>query len=207
MQVMVPRRAGRPAQFDRAEAILAAARLFWCNGYSGTSTRALSSSLGMSTSSIYAAFGSKAGLFEEAVRTYAERYRAIYEEACRQSSFTDALTQLLHRSIDEFTEPRKGHPGCLLSSAVMTDMPDIIDTRAYLAELHSSNERTLRERIRQACTDGHIVGPVAPAVLTSLVQALWHGLSVQSNQGVHRDELRATADLALTNLIAFAARP
>ncbi|RAA21994.1 TetR/AcrR family transcriptional regulator, partial [Burkholderia multivorans] len=34
---------GRPPAFERDQALLEAARLFWRHGYSGTSTRALTS--------------------------------------------------------------------------------------------------------------------------------------------------------------------
>src|SRR5690348_16822538 len=81
MQIMIQPQRGRPRTFDRDQAILAAARLFWRYGYSGTSTRTLTEALGISTSSLYAAFGTKADLFEESVRRYAERYREIYQQA------------------------------------------------------------------------------------------------------------------------------
>lgn len=183
--------------FDRDEAVLAAARLFWSRGYSGTTTRALSSALEMSTSSIYAAFGSKAGLFEEAVRTYAERYRTIYIEACTEPDLGDVLSRLLRRSVEEFTQPSARHPGCLISSAAMTDTPDTVDTRTYVSELHESNERALRERLERAHREGQLGNGIAPSTLASLIQTLWHGLSARSNQGLDRGELMEIADAAL----------
>ncbi|GGU14661.1 TetR family transcriptional regulator [Nocardioides albus] len=192
--------------FDRDDAVLAAARLFWSRGYSGTTTRALSSALDMSTSSIYAAFDSKAGLFEEAVRTYAERYRTIYAEACAEPDLDDVLGLLLRRSVEEFTQPSARHPGCLISSAAMTDTPDTIDTRTYVADLHASNERLLRERIERARDEGQVQPDVVPSTLAALVQTLWHGLSTQSNQGVGRGRLFEIVDAALETLLATAAQ-
>jgi TetR/AcrR family transcriptional regulator, copper-responsive repressor len=201
-----PSRAGRPPEFNRATVVLEAARLFWQRGYSGTSTRALSAALTLSTSSIYAAFGSKAGLFEEAVRTYAERYRVIYQDACAQPDFADTLDQLFHRSVEEFTQPNSGHPGCLVSSAAMTDRPDAIDTRAYLDDLYASNERLLHKRIEQAQNDGQIPKRTDPATLAASLQTLWHGLSVQSNQGLGRNDLLRIADLVVSALPGGRAR-
>ncbi|NGN94491.1 TetR/AcrR family transcriptional regulator [Nocardioides sp. KC13] len=198
---MTSRPVGRPRAFDRDDALLAAARLFWSRGYSGTTTRALSSALGMSTSSMYAAFGSKAGLFEEAVRTYAERYRTIYIEACAEPELGDVLGQLLRRSVEEFTQPSAHHPGCLISSAAMTDTPDTIDIRAYASELHASNERLLRERIEQERDESRLRIDIAPSTLAALVQTLWHGLSTQSNQGVGRDRLLEIVEAALATLL------
>lgn len=186
---------GRPRAFDRDRAVLEAARLFWRRGYSGTSTRALTAALGLSTSSLYAAFGSKAGLFEEAVRTYAERYREIYERAVAEPDFGAVVARVLVDSVQEFTQPGDRHPGCLVTSAVMTDSTSTLDTAVYMAELHAANERLLRARAERAVREGHLAAGCDPASLTGLVQSLWHGLSARSTLGTPREELLASARL------------
>ncbi len=118
--------------------------------------RALTAALGLSTSSLYAAFGSKAGLFEEAVRTYAERYREIYQQAVAAKDMQTVIERVLTDSVHEFTRPSDTHPGCLISSAVMTDSTSTLDTRAYIAELHSSNEQALHARIERAIQDREV---------------------------------------------------
>jgi len=187
---------GRPRAFDRDRAILDAARLFWRRGYSGTSTRDLTAALGLSTSSLYAAFGSKAGLFEEAVRTYAERYREIYRQAVAEKDLRTVIDRLLLDSVDEFTRPSDVHPGCLLSSAAMTDSTSTLDTSAHYAELHGWNERALLARIERAGKDGQLVAGTDTAALTGLVQSVVHGLSVRANLGTTREDLLTTARLA-----------
>ncbi|WP_329172716.1 TetR/AcrR family transcriptional regulator [Streptomyces sp. NBC_01477] len=187
---------GRPRAFDRDRAILEAARLFWRRGYSGTSTRALTAALGLSSSSLYAAFGSKAGLFEEAVRTYAERYREIYQQGVAEPDIRTVLERILIGSVHEFTQPDDTHPGCLISSAVMTDRADTLDTTAYVAALHRANEQALLRRVERAVRDGELAPGTSAAALTGLVQTLWHGLSVRSNLGAPREDLTAAAQLA-----------
>lgn len=190
------RNRGRPRAFDRDRAVLDAARLFWRRGYSGTSTRTLTATLGLSTSSLYAAFGNKAGLFEEAVRTYGERYREIYQQAVAEKHVHTVIERILTDSVHEFTQPSSTHPGCLISSAVMTDSTSTLDTSAYVAELHSSNEQALLARIEQAIQDGELAAGTDAAVLTGLVQCVWHGLSVRSTVDTAREDLLATARLA-----------
>ncbi|MFF3991956.1 TetR/AcrR family transcriptional regulator [Streptomyces cyaneofuscatus] len=187
---------GRPRAFDRDRALLDAARLFWRRGYSGTSTRDLTAALGLSTSSLYAAFGSKAELFEEAVRTYAERYREIYQQASEAADLATALERILIDSVHEFTLPDDTHPGCLLSSAAMADSTSTLDTSAYFAELQGSNERTLLARIKRAVREGELSSDVDPVALMGVVQSVWHGLSARANLGAERGELLATAHLA-----------
>ncbi|MFJ9614023.1 TetR/AcrR family transcriptional regulator [Streptomyces noursei] len=199
---MHQRTRGRPRAFDRDRAILEAARLFWRRGYSGTSTRALTEALGLSTSSLYAAFGSKAGLFEEAVRTYAERYREIYQQAVAEKDLRTVVERILIDSVHEFTRPSDVHPGCLLSSAAMTDRTSTLDTSAYYAELQGWNEQTLLARVERAIRDGEpeldeeVAAGVDAAALTGVVQSVVHGLSVQANLGTAREGLLATARLA-----------
>ncbi|MFC9927384.1 TetR/AcrR family transcriptional regulator [Streptomyces sp. NPDC127190] len=195
---MTERTRGRPRAFDRDRVILEAARLFWHRGYSGTSTRALTAALGLSTSSLYAAFGSKAGLFEESVRTYAGRYSEIYRQAVAEPDIRTVVDRVLTGSVDEFTQPGDTHPGCLVTSAVMTDSTSTLDISAYVTELHRANEQALLRRFERALQEGELAAGTDPAVLTGLVQTLWHGLSVRANLGASRADLMDTARLAHT---------
>lgn len=187
---------GRPPEFDRDRALLEAARLFWRLGYSGTSTRTLTTAIGISTSSLYSAFGSKAGLFEESVHVYARRYSAIYEAAMAAPSIGAAIDELLRESVVEFTQPAASHPGCLITSAVMSDSPATGNTRERIAKMQADSEELLRTRLVQAIDEGEILGGVDPAVLAGFVQAIWQGLSAQSNRGVGRGELLRVADFS-----------
>jgi AcrR family transcriptional regulator len=181
---MTPPTAGRPRSFDRDDALRRAAHLFWRHGFSGTSTRMLTAALGISSSSLYAAFGTKAALFDEAVRTYALRYSAIYDRALAEPTPARVIETLLLESVHEFTRHDEGHPGCLTSSAVMADTSATLDVRTYAADLQRADEARLRARIE-------------PPALAGLVQTLWQGLSARAELGATRAELLAVAGLAL----------
>ena len=187
---------GRPPEFDRDAAVLAAARLFWRRGYSGTSTRDLTSAIGVSTSSLYSAFGSKAGLFEEAVSFYARRYTIICEKALAAQSIRIAIDELLRESIIEITQPADSHPGCLITSTVMAEDPATRKARGDISAMLLRNERLLRARIRRAIDEGEILGGTDAEVVTGFVQTIWQGVSAQSNRGVGRDELLRIADFS-----------
>src|SRR5580700_1196076 len=68
---------GRPIGFDKDAALEAAMLLFWERGYKGTSMADLTQAMGLSPSSIYAAFGDKQVLFSLAVKRYMDS-RAQY---------------------------------------------------------------------------------------------------------------------------------
>jgi len=205
---METRSAGRPREFDRDEALKAAALLFWKHGFSGTSTRSLSTSLGISSSSLYAAFGSKADLFDEAVRTYARRYSAIYGAALTEPTLKGVVSHVLIDSAREFGRTAEGHPGCLTSSAVMADASSTLDVRGYVTELQRRDEGRLRERIESDVLDGRVSTTIEPAALAGLVQTLWHGLAARADLGASADELLAAAESAIACLpIAQPAQP
>ncbi|MEU4689768.1 TetR/AcrR family transcriptional regulator [Actinoplanes sp. NPDC023714] len=197
---MASRPAGRPRSFDRDDALRRAAHLFWRHGYSGTSTRMLTSALEISSSSLYAAFGTKAALFDEAVRTYALRYSAIYDRALAETTPARVIDVLLTESVHEFTRAGEGHPGCLTSSAVMADASATLDVRAYVAQLRQADEARLRARLERACADGEGEPAVPAAVLAGLVQTLWEGLSARAELGATRDELLGVAGAAASLL-------
>ncbi len=71
-------RTGRPRAFDRSAALDAAMRLFWEHGYETTSLDQLKRAMGsLSPASFYAAFGSKAALFKEALARYRSTYGQV----------------------------------------------------------------------------------------------------------------------------------
>src|ERR1700739_1429111 len=63
---------GRPRGFDENTALEAAMRVFWEKSYEGASLSDLTSAMGINKSSMYAAFGDKAGLFRRAMEGYRE---------------------------------------------------------------------------------------------------------------------------------------
>lgn len=160
----------------------------------------LTSALGISSSSLYAAFGTKAALFDEAVRTYALRYSAIYDRALAEPTPAAVIERLLTESVHEFTRSAEGHPGCLTSSAVMADTSTTLDVRSYVAELRRCDEARLQARLERAALNGDLPPTTDPATLADLVQTLWEGLSARAELGATPDELLATARLALTFL-------
>jgi TetR/AcrR family transcriptional repressor of nem operon len=60
----------RRREFDDARAVQASVMVFWEHGYSSTSLAQLQTATGLSRSSLYAAYGSKRGLYERAARHY-----------------------------------------------------------------------------------------------------------------------------------------
>ena len=67
-------KAGRHRSFDKNNTLEKAMRVFWQNGYPGTSLTDLTTAMGINKSSLYAAFGNKEKLFNQAIEFYLNKY-------------------------------------------------------------------------------------------------------------------------------------
>ncbi len=107
-------RTGRPRQFDIDSSTEAAMLLFWENGYEATSLAQLRKCMSLSSASFYAAFGSKDGAFNAAVRRYMESYgRVTLPLADDDLEPREALEKTLRASVVMQTD--SAHPlGCLI---------------------------------------------------------------------------------------------
>lgn len=108
---------GRTATFDRADVIESARDLFWSCGYETTAIPDLERITGLKRSSLYHAFGSKKGLFDEAVENYlAEKVRPLLACITDEGAAPDALATYFE-TLAESVRTAGSHPGCLLIAA------------------------------------------------------------------------------------------
>jgi len=77
----------RTTLYNRQEALERAIQLFWQKGFHATSLKDIEQVLDMRPGSIYAAFGNKNGLFQEALEHYAQplRFNETFRKACLQA--------------------------------------------------------------------------------------------------------------------------
>ena len=87
-------------KYDREDVVKKATDLYWEKGFHGTSMRNLQDVIDMRPGSIYSTFGSKEGLYKEALQYYADM--GVQQlEACRKvtSSPLDALKMFMKKLI------------------------------------------------------------------------------------------------------------
>src|ERR1700756_4666650 len=65
-----PRRPGRPAQFDRDNALSALLWLLWSKGYDAATQEEMLAASGLSSSTLYRSFGTKVDILEAALARY-----------------------------------------------------------------------------------------------------------------------------------------
>lgn len=185
-------RTGRPREFDRAEAVAQAMRLFWEHGYEATSLAHLRDAMGgISSASFYAAYASKEALFRETLALYAETHGT-----CLASLFDpdiaprDAIEQALRASVDMQTD--NGHPlGCLICSSATSCSPEAAGVQQFVTEIRHGNHTAIRCCVDRAIHCGQLPVERDAAALASTFNGFLLGISAQARDGVATSMLQA----------------
>lgn len=180
---------GRPLSFDRQAALQQAMLTFWRHGYETTSVSDLTAAMGITTPSLYTAFGDKKRLFLEAMRLYAQPPEVLQAQLDAAPTAREAAQQMLTGAARGFTGLTTP-PGCLLASATASGSTEAAEVRAEVALIRADIIARLTRRIAQ---DGH----AAPEALAAMVVALIQGMSVLARDGMPRADLLALTYTAM----------
>jgi AcrR family transcriptional regulator len=190
---------GRPRTFDADDALERAVEVFWRHGYEGASLHELTAAMGVNKPSLYAVFGSKEELFRRAVARYAEIDMAYARKALEELTARDVLRTLLHDNVDALTQPGRP-PGCLSVQGGVSCGPDNAGVAEFLAASRLAGERALADRLARAVDEGDLAATSDPTALARFVMTFSEGQAVHAAAGAQRDQLRQSADIALTAL-------
>ncbi|MFF5702053.1 TetR/AcrR family transcriptional regulator [Streptomyces sp. NPDC012794] len=192
---MVTGQRGRPRSFDRAAALDKAMLTFWDQGYEATSIADLTRNLGIGAPSLYAAFGDKRKLFDEAVLAYGSRYGHFADVAlAEEPTARAAIGRILREAAGIYTDPAHP-PGCMvISAAANTTARDVADA---LRERRNANLELFERRIEADVASGELPAGTDARALARFAGAVLQGMSQQSCDGASREELEAVAERAL----------
>ncbi|KKX25065.1 TetR/AcrR family transcriptional regulator [Rhizobium sp. LC145] len=185
MDKLVKKRRGGPRTFDRDQAIDIAMRLFWRHGYEGVSLNDLTAAIGIAPPSLYAAFGSKAGLYREALDRYSGLPRAL-SNLGETANLYEAVETLLDRAIDAVTDPDEER-GCMISSGMIQCGEAHAALARELAERRSMMRDTIALKLEPWLDRNHA------ASLSRYLVTILQGLSVQARDGASREDLKQIA--------------
>jgi AcrR family transcriptional regulator len=187
---------GRHRQFDVDTALEAALAVFWRKGFEGASYTDLTKATKVERPGLYAAFGNKEALFLRVLDRYFDRYWAYVPAALEQSASRDVAAELLQGAV-ELTTRHPDHLGCLGINAALAVSDDAESIRVALVEARASGEKSLRERLERAQTEGDLNESADPGVLAAYLMAVVHGISVQAKAGFPRELLVSVAEQAI----------
>nr|WP_295667178.1 TetR/AcrR family transcriptional regulator [Sphingomonas sp.] len=187
---------GRPREFDLDDALTAALRVFWRNGYESASMADLTAEMGITKPSLYAAFGNKEALFHKALDLY-EREKLAYTVAALEAPTARGVAERFLQGALQI-HLNTGEPkGCMGVISTVTCGAEAQSIKADLTARRASSEAALIARFERAQAEGELPDGLTPAALTRFLYALMQGMSVQSSSGATCAELRQLVETTL----------
>ena len=179
----VPVGPGRPREFDTDAALNKAITRFSEYGYHGTSISDLNACLGLTSGSIYKAWGDKRGLFLAALDRYmTQRSEAIAACLASERSGKKKIETLLTQYALLSSEGT-GRTGCLvIESAVELSLADN-EISDLIAAQQTRQEEQLLRLIEEGQMDGSIRTKVNAANMAKLLLALQQGMRILGKTG------------------------
>ncbi|WP_413991164.1 TetR/AcrR family transcriptional regulator [Labrys okinawensis] len=190
----VKSRGGRPWSFDRGKAVETAMRLFWQRGYEGVSVGDLTEAIGIAPPSLYAAFGSKAGLYQVALTHYEEGAGSLDMPPLNAATtLTEAVRLLLEAAVRTATHSDRER-GCMISSGMITCPPE----HAEIARDLAARREAHRERIAQVLERFGSADEVRR--LSRHLVAVMQGISIQARDGVEVAQLQEVVEEVVSGI-------
>lgn len=191
---------GRPRQFEDEDVIDAAVAVFSVNGFAGTSAQDLCDGTGLGRGSLYNAFGSKQGLYEQALLRSHEQTMAAQLAILMQPGPVKArLHTLLLWGMDEDLSQPGQHDAMVLFSALERGSKD--ETVATLnQEYRQRLEQTLVAVFTEGQRTGEVAGKASAMQMARGFLAGYYGLRVLSRNILDRAVLEDVAAGLLINL-------
>ena len=189
---------GRPRGFDADEALERAMLVFWAQGYAGASLADLTSAMGITKTSMYAAFGNKEQLFRKALQRYTEGPASYGARALERPTARDVVTAFLTGSIRATTDPSRP-AGCLgVQGSLVAGAPGRV-ARDTLIAWRDQGQSRLRDRFERAVDEGDLPPDADPGLLARYIMTMANGIAVQAISGANPEDLQQVVDVALRN--------
>jgi len=187
----------RPVEFNRDQALEAALKLFWRQGYVSTSLAELLDVMGIGRSSFYAAFGDKGSLFVEVLELFSTRTRKLLVDAWEETQSLDAVGRFFYATLLEVPRYRAGR-GCMMVNTILELAVVDAEIAAQAAQELARVEAVFEGCFAASQQAGAYPDGLSPRELAGHVMLLNQGLRVASRKNVARKILKNQIDTALS---------
>lgn len=173
-------------EFDRNAGVAKAQALFHARGFDGVGVAALTEALDINPPSLYAAYGSKLGLFERTMERYVSEQALPLEDVFREGRpLGEAIAQLFAKAADQYSR-NSARPGCLVTEGARAADPD---ARAAALRVAQQMTRAIHAAIAQRSPD-------EADSLTDFVVTTLRGFSAAAYGGLEPERLKSVAQLS-----------
>ncbi|MCJ8319544.1 MAG: TetR/AcrR family transcriptional regulator [Colwellia sp.] len=191
--------AGRHRSFDKSNALEKAMQVFWQNGYPGTSLTDLTNVMGINKSSLYAAFGNKEKLFDQAIEFYLHKHGVVHSAELFKAELS--LKQRIRNyllSIAKMLANPDLPKGCFICHATSeiagSCLPE--NSAANINGINKQTLLTLTEFFEKEQQVGNLIKGNSPKTLANYLLTLQFGLAISARNGSTVDELQEIINFA-----------
>lgn len=171
-------------------------RVFWGRGYAAASIEALTQATGLNRSSLYHAWGDKAGLFTAALDRYAAtRLGPVAAALETGATLADSLRNFF-RAVAALALAEDGGRGCLVSCALTEAAALDPDLARALSARFDAVEQALAARIARAAPGERAPQLADVEAAAAALAAVARGMMLRARAGADRAALERIGDAA-----------
>jgi TetR/AcrR family transcriptional regulator, transcriptional repressor for nem operon len=187
---------GRPREFDEAVVLNAATEFFWTRGFEAASSRELADRMGLTTASLYNAYGDKRSLYRQILQRYADDALGwCGETLARQGPAIEALQDFFF-ALAEAAVADPDKKGCLIVNAGLETAPHDPEFKTIVAAVFRRLERSFRDCVRRGQADGSVTRAQSADDLARLLLGTMLGIRVLARSRPERALLEGVARAA-----------
>lgn len=178
----------RPREFDEEKVLMLAVEQFWERGYEATSIRDLAQAMGLTTASVYNAFGDKRAVYRRALDFYIAR--SFYDRVGRFESKPPIqavkafFEEIIDRSLGD--EKRKG---CMLVNSALEVAPHDEEFQRVVADVLVQVESFFLRCVQRGQKDGSVSDRQAASDLAGTLLSTLLGIRVLARTRPERELL------------------
>lgn len=200
-------KAGRKRAFDKDVALDKAMRLFWANGYSGTSISDLTATLGINKPSLYAAFGNKEQLFKASIEHYTECYgepTLLKLLEPKNANLEERLKAYMLSVASVVTDPALPI-GCFFVKSSCESGSEAVpeEITCLLNNMKSEREKTLIAIFSKEQEQGALSQDTDVVDLTSYIIVVLYGIGVLAKNGATMKNLQPVVEIAIKTIFCI----
>jgi len=188
---------GRPRKFDRDVALESAMRVFWSNGFLGTSNSELCRAMGINSPSLYSAFGSKEQLYIEAVGRYTElAYASIWHHLSDAATAREGMQKALLAAAEAMPANGLLPSGCMITLATVgEECPSAVAEALKGFRLAALGQ--IQETIERGVSACELPTATDVCALARYYTGVIQGMAIQARDGAKKADLLPVAKVAM----------
>ncbi|KAG1290372.1 hypothetical protein G6F64_013931 [Rhizopus arrhizus] len=153
--------------------------------------------MGINSPSLYGAFGSKEGLFREAVELYRETEGGSSRRALQDApTARGGIQSMLLAAAERFTAPGLP-PGCMIVLGAPSGSVNHASVGGFLCDNRREMQGRILARLNAGVGQGELPAGADTKSRAAFYTTVLHGMSIQARDGATRKTLQAVARQAM----------